>query len=135
MNKPHCNKLLASAKPTGLGRKYLPLLPTTRHLQAYLPSTAHSSNKEEPGCLQHCAHAQIRHMVIPIFDEKLVFWSKQSYWKSWLLVAAEDGSGSQNVSVSVEPKSSLGRDSEVSSEVNLELQKMPTATILWSGTM
>lgn len=72
-------------------------------------------------------------MVIPISGEELVCWSKQSYYKSQLLVAAEDGSASQNVSASVEPESSLGRASEVPSEVTGGLQKMPTAVILWSG--
>lgn len=135
LNKPHCNKLLASAKPTGLGRKCLPLLPTARHLQAISPPLfTHLTRKSLAVCSTEHTH-RLDIWLIPSFDEKLVFWSKQSYWESWLLVAAEDGSASQNVSVSVAPKSSLGRASVAPSEVNLELQKMPTAIILRSGIM
>lgn len=120
----------ASAKPTGLGRKCLPLLPTTRHLGAGLPSTAHSSSKKGSGSLQRYAQEQIRHIGIPIFYENLVSLINP-VGKAGSLWLQKMGLTFQNVSASKEPKPSFSR----ASEVNSELQKMPTPAFFWWGIM
>lgn len=133
---------IASAKPTGLGRKCLPLLPTTRCLrQVSRPLLTHLARKSPAVC----SSVQMLRLDVWAYQflTRALFAGLiiNPVRKAGSLCLQKMGLAFQNVSASLESKTSFSRASEnastylLPSEVDSELRKMPIAAIPWGGIM